>query len=174
MGAREEVLRLLDPEAGLRCLPRFWKDRLAKAIERLSDGDLEIWLSERLRVIELHVEPLAKGPFERGPTKFSELCETLFAVDRWEDVASQFEDKSTDGLADADWLRWAEQTTQDRFRRLYCLTAHWAAMPPPEAVDINIEAETRRRIAELLAQYDRQASAVAVIEHWLSNSAKLI
>lgn len=79
-GLRVDVDQLLAPDAGLQCLPNFWKQFVSKLIDRKPGTWLRRFRANNLSLIERYVEPYACNSDEVW-AGFSRICESIDNVD---------------------------------------------------------------------------------------------
>lgn len=129
-GLRGHVNRLLDSDFGLWCLPTFWKQHCRRIVARLDDEELTIYYQERLRLVELYIEPLAQPLSQGGNQQFRDFCQTAIPqpIKR---VLNLLGVPHGGAIEFTDWFMWAEREfAMDPVRSLYCAAAFCASSPP--------------------------------------------
>ncbi len=164
MRPRDEVIRLLDDETGLRCLPRFWKRMCLDMATGIGDEVWPDWL-KRLSVLVRHVEPLANGP--HASPHFSDLCCGLADAGDLAEVAARLGLEVPERPDWLTWLRWADRLQLQSAPCLYCLACFWALPLPGGAVPPDIEAVCRILTASALNILGHRDWAAMVLESHL-------
>jgi hypothetical protein len=131
MDDREAVLRLLDPEHGLRCLPRFWKSWLRDSVVcNLAPDELAHYRRSRLAMIERFFEPLVRSDQAAYNSAFAELCETLTDSAGDVELCARLGVPPAEPGAALDWHAWAELKQGDPTAAVYCLAGAWSSPAP--------------------------------------------
>lgn len=165
--AVNSVQRSLDPEGGLKCLPRFWKSKISRMVRRESGEFVRQYREEHIGFLETYIEPLAHDGTAARQSEFGALCNEMSSAPDLSYVALRFGCEAPEEIDPTLWLEWAVANEFDSAKCLYCVAGFVAVPPFAGGVPTIVDATVHALVSSSVLRLGNAPKAVGIIESFL-------